>query len=209
MKALIIAAGNIPSTDLIKRRAADSALLIASDNGILGFKQAGIEPDVLVGDFDSLNKCDIIEYEKNQIEIIRLKPEKNETDTEMALLVARDRGAVDISLLGATGGRLDHTVANLMLLKFAYKLSLHLIIEDDLQSIRIDKGEFIICGEEGEVISLFPVNEYAVVNAVNGLKYPLDKLTLTNSNTRGVSNVLTKNKVKIFSSDLLWIIKNK
>ena len=91
--------------------------LIAADKGLEFFITAGITPDLIVGDFDSLSSEGKIYMEKlPQTSISRLKPEKDDSDTQSAVNLAISQGAKDILILGGTGTRLDHVMANLGLL---------------------------------------------------------------------------------------------
>ena len=91
--------------------------MLASDSGMEFFRRTGIVPDVIIGDFDSVN-ADTLDFfkKKNDIEWTKLNPMKDDTDTEAAIRLAIEKGAQSITLLGATGSRIDHVLANIELL---------------------------------------------------------------------------------------------
>ncbi len=97
------------------RASSDSDLIIAADGGYNVLSEAGIKPDILVGDLDSLS-LNIIDLMPPDIEVLRHPREKDFTDAELAVMEAMGRGVDDVLLLGALGGRTDHTLANLALM---------------------------------------------------------------------------------------------
>ncbi|MEG0256740.1 MAG: thiamine diphosphokinase [Christensenella sp.] len=207
MDALMVASGEAPSEELFKRRAKDAELLIAVDNGLSVFEKFQIVPHLIVGDMDSVSKKTLKLYE-DKSEIITAPTEKNETDAALAVDEAAKRGVEHIVFLGATGGRIDHLLSNLMLLKYAHNKDADLIIEDDEHEICLRRGNFDIYGKKGQTVSIIPMNKSAVVNA-KGLYYPLVNLVLTNEHPRGVSNVFLGNKAAVKSDDFVFIIKVK
>lgn len=207
MKALLVASGTAPGDKLLRRRAKEADLLIAVDNGLAAFDRCGIVPDLIVGDMDSVPRGMLAAYEA-KAEVVTAPAEKNETDAALAIDEAVKRGVEKIVLLGATGGRIDHLLSNLMLLKYAYNKDAALSIEDDGHEIFMCKGETEIYGKKGQTVSIIPVNKSAVVNA-KGLYYPLENLLLTNEKPRGVSNIFLGEKASVSSDDFVFIIKIK
>lgn len=114
MKVLIVLGGDAPGVELLKACADEADFSIAADRGLEAFDAAGLEPDMLVGDMDSVSQNVLARYESRLSED-RLNCIKNDTDCEYALNLAISRGATEIVLLGALGGRLDHALANLMM----------------------------------------------------------------------------------------------
>ncbi len=204
MKALIAVNGDPPPRALLLRRAEESGYIIAADGGYKLLAGAGIEPDLLVGDFDSLSREEL----KDGIEVLEVPEEKNDTDAFLAVEQAIARGANEIIMLGATGGRIDHLLSNLMLVKWAHEKGARLTIEDAVQSLEIGSGDFAISGEPGQTVSIIPVDDTAVVTA-SGLYYPLEELVLRNDRPRGVSNVFSGAEARIFSREPVFIIKIK
>lgn len=209
MKALIVAAGDIPSKELFTEKYNQCQLRIAADNGLHVFYKYGLKPDVIIGDFDSSQDDERNYFISNGSSFVELEVEKNMTDTEAAIDLARSRGFDDIVLLGATGKRIDHLISNLTLLNGANENGYNLVIEDNEHEIYVADGEFIIEGFKGQTVSLFPVENSARVCAADGLYYPLDNLLLKNTQSRGVSNILTERSARIATDKPLLIVKIK
>ncbi|HCL02274.1 MAG TPA: thiamine diphosphokinase, partial [Lachnoclostridium phytofermentans] len=121
MKALIIAGGDFSPEVAMKTLEEDSFdRIIAIDNGLSYLHDLKITPTHIVGDFDTVSKELLKEYhEDSKVKIVTLCPEKDATDTEVAVDLAIEEGCKSIFILGATGGRFDHTLGNLHML---YKL---------------------------------------------------------------------------------------
>lgn len=206
MKVLIVAAGEPPSQELFLKHYKWCDYSIAADGGLAVFGDR--LPDWIVGDMDSVSAELPEKYIKAGVKVIKAEVEKNETDSMLALNQALALGATKIVFLGGTGGRLDHALSNLALLKRAYQNGVQLTLEDDRQHIAIGTGTFEIEGREGQTVSIIPVDEFARVTA-RGLYYPLDDLLLANSDTRGISNILTSAKASIRTKEFVFILKIK
>ena len=157
----------------------------------------------VVGDFDSLG-----EAPKGQ-KIVELEVEKNFTDGERAVRYAKECGATDIVIYGVYGGKIEHVLGNIALLKIADDLGLKAVIKDRENLTRLVRGRVEITAEKGSALSLIPYGRDCTVKDSSGLYYPLENLTLTCSDTRGISNVVTENKVSldIVKGQLLAIYK--
>ena len=114
MRALIVLGGDAPGVGLLRACAAEADFSIAADRGLEAFDAAGMEPDMLIGDMDSVSPQVLARYE-SRLSADRLNCIKDDTDGEYALNLALEKGATEITLLGALGGRLDHALANLMM----------------------------------------------------------------------------------------------
>ncbi|MEF9988954.1 MAG: thiamine diphosphokinase [Christensenellaceae bacterium] len=208
MKMLIVAAGKLPANELINQYAEESDFCIAVDGGLCAFEHTSIVPNLIVGDMDSVDSIVLNEYLKKGSEAVFAEAEKNETDSMLALDIAIKRGATKIVMLGATGGRIDHLLSNIMLLKRAHKKNIELVMEDKRHTISIGKGDFDIKGKKGQTVSLIPINDSVHVTA-SGLYYPLENLRLTNDKPRGVSNLFLRETAHIKSDRYVLVIKIK
>ncbi len=170
--------------------------VIAADRGLLYAKQAGIPVDYILGDFDSLPEGILLDYQKNDVKIRTYPPEKDYTDTHLALLWAMEEGADSVTIIGGMGTRFDHSFANIGLLSMLLENGIKGEILDPYNRIfMMDKkhtGEVRIPGEKGkkEFISLIPYTERVTGITLNGFKYPLKNETLTIGISRGISNEL-------------------
>ena len=140
MKVLIVGSGTLSDENLIKKYHQWAELVIAADGGQMHLRKFGLDSDVLLGDFDSINDAELKKIKShNKPELITFPKEKDYTDLELAINAAIERGATDIVLLGVTGTRLDHTTANIHLM---YKIVEHNIkgyIEDEHNRIYLVK----------------------------------------------------------------------
>jgi len=169
-------------------RAAD--LLIAADGGALPLLRAGIVPHVAIGDMDSIDAAGLAELEAHGITPRRFPREKDETDLELALLYAAAAGATAIDILGAMGGRWDHTLANVALLALPELRERRARLLADRQTLFLVRDAAVLEGQAGDTISLLPLAGDAHGITTKGLRYPLDDATLRYERARGVSNVL-------------------
>ena len=207
MKALLVAAGDEPGKALFLDAVQQAELLIAVDGGLRVFDKYGVEPAFIVGDMDSVEPSLLKKYERKSC-FLTAPSEKDDTDLTLAVDKAKEEGAEEIRLLGATGGRIDHLLSNLMLLKYTFQKEMSLTIEDDSQEITLHIGAFHISGQPGQTVSIIPMNRKATVTA-SGLYYPLEDLVLTNERPRGVSNLMLGNRAEISSDDFVFICKDK
>ena len=191
-RVLLLANGTPPSATLIHKRVADCSCLIVVDGAAETAISLGLEPHIVCGDFDSLP-----EHARTRLstaEWIQLE-DQDMADLEKAVLLAIERGAAEITVLGATGGRMDHTLVNCsMLLHYSRKLSIKL--EDDLSSIYAITGQvqFDLVTKPGDTVSL-AIFEPSVVS-LYGVKWPLKNTSIT-PGTFAVSNVAIDNRVKL------------
>jgi thiamine pyrophosphokinase len=169
-------------------RAAD--LLIAADGGALPLLRAGIIPHVAIGDMDSIDAAGLAQLEAHGVALRRFQREKDETDLELALLHAAASGTTTIDILGALGGRWDHTLANVALLALPELRERHTRLLADRQTLFLVRGAATLEGQPGDTISLLPLAGDAHGVTTRGLRYPLDDATLSFERARGVSNVL-------------------
>lgn len=157
MKTLIITGGNINKEFLqenIKENKYDK--IISADRGLEALNKINIKPDYIIGDFDSVNN-EILEKYKD-IPITYLKPEKDFTDTHMALKLAIENSAKSITIIGAIGTRLDHSIANIHILKEAIENSIQAEIIDEHNKITlINKNTKIKKDKSYKYVSLIPL----------------------------------------------------
>lgn len=176
----------VPFIDLIAR----ADLLIAADGGARHLLTHGFLPHLAIGDFDSLVPTWLAQLESRDVAIERYPVHKNETDLELALLAAIGRGATQLRVLAALGGRPDQHLANLQLLTHPA------LAEADVRLLQAGWEVFVIRraatihGAAGELVSLLPMTEEVTGIVTDGLYYPLRNESLRLGPARGVSNVL-------------------
>ena len=159
-------------------------LVIAADAGYQALQSIGREPDLLVGDFDSLPS------RPSGVEALAFPPEKDDTDMGLALAEGWARGYRDFALYGADGGRLDHTVANLQLLGGVSRRGASARLAARTQDVfTLTDGTLALPPREpGTVVSVFCHGGQARGVTLTGLRYPLNRATLTADRPLGVSN---------------------
>lgn len=174
------------------------ARVVAADGGARHAAPLGLTIDRWVGDGDSLGEAGIAELEAAGVPIERARPDKDESDTELAVLAARAMGATRLTVLGALGGpRVDHALANLGLLSMPEleDLGVTLVAADarvrHLRAPGSDGGPATLDlgGRVGDLVSLLPIGADAEGVTTHGLAYPLDDEPLLAGRTRGLSNV--------------------
>ena len=199
----IIGAGSVAKGDLPFDCGADD-LIIAADGGYCHLQQAGMEPHLLIGDFDSM------ERPKTGCETISLPIEKDDTDMVFAVKEGFARGYTHFMLLGALGGnRLSHTLANVQLLSFIKEQGGDGVLVLGGTQVRMLKEEAVTfpATQQGSC-SVFAYSEKAIVS-LQGLYYPLDHGEITNSFPLGVSNHFTGNQatVTVHQGQVLVVIE--
>ena len=202
MKTLLVAGGRcdiiqLKNTAKHMKDSSDKLYIIGIDGGMKTLKEAGIKPDIGVGDFDSVN---VLDYSDTPIE--KLCPEKDDTDTEHALLMAIDMHPSEIVLMGATGSRLDQTISSIELLKCAVDADVPAVILDPTNRIRVAKGETVITKEDsfGYYVSVIPFSEDLTDLTMKGFKYEIEDFTLKKGISRCISNELASDRAVISCS---------
>lgn len=197
MYTVIVA--NAPGLDLAPyRHLLDTAeWLVAADGGGTALFAHGYTPHLLIGDLDSIAGEALAAYQAHGVTIERYRPDKDETDLELALLAAVKQGASQIDVIGALGGRWDQSLANVTLLGMAELRGRQVRLIDYPQQIWLVRGESLIPGAVGDTVSLLPFGGDARGITTEGLAYPLRDGTLYHDRARGVSNVITATPARV------------
>ena len=212
MIGLAFIGGEGPSPGFSRLLAQDASLIVAADSGLIAVENAGLEPDWVIGDMDSLDN--IQRLEKYPADRIRCFPQdKDYTDTELALDLLWDKGCDEIYIAGGGGGRLDHLLAIRSLFeREKYPQRWVTSAEDiyclDAQDI-IGKpgGKLDLKLSEGTLVSVFPLSKGPWTAESQGLKWPLDGLNWDRGSF-GISNRTTKERftVRVFSGRFMLIV---
>lgn len=150
----------------------------------------------VVGDFDSLG------FEPQREKVVRLETEKNFTDGERAVYFAKECGENEIVIYGANGGRLEHILGNIALLKIAQKIGVKAKLKTDGNFAElVGKGKQVLQVKKDGKVSFIPYGGDCKFVKSEGLYYPLDNLILTPADTRGISNVAVNGKISFEISD--------
>lgn len=208
MRAIIFANGEIsePFTYPSNRQPED--ILIAADGGYAHCQVFGLVPNVVIGDFDSLEPAQVPVLEASGVRIIRYPVRKDYTDLELAVQFTINLSPEEILVFGALGKRWDQTLANLLLPAAFQSVDIPIRLMDGLQEIMLIRpGQTLkLKGQPGDTISLIPLGGDAYGVATQGLEWPLKEETLHFGATRGVSNVLMDEIGSVYLEDGLLLV---
>jgi thiamine pyrophosphokinase len=186
VKAIVLAGSDITVTEALKDLCRDAELVIAADSGVRHAAPLGVTPDLIVGDFDSATEADLNRYP--QVLRHTHPARKDLLDLELALVEATARRATDLLVVGALGGRLDQTLAALLIAaryREGYAVTLH---SGDRAAYPLKGGERVTLelppGQPFSLLSLAPVS----VVSLSGASYPLERAELAFGVGLGVSN---------------------
>jgi thiamine pyrophosphokinase len=185
-RALIVAGGRPILTDVIGR-IDTPAWIVAADSGLDHAYDLGLEPNLVIGDMDSVSSAAMRRAEDAGTRIERYPTDKDATDLELAIQAAAAAGFSRATIVGGTGGRLSHTLANALVLTVDRGISLEwLTSRARITALRAgESGRF--AASDGRTLSLLPIGGTAACSS-KGLRWPLDRTELLPGSTRGVSN---------------------
>jgi thiamine pyrophosphokinase len=191
-RAIIFVNGKMDGPPEIVKSLRPSDLIIAADGGTNHCESLGITPNVIIGDFDSLDHTKVTAYKNLGVEIIQYPIHKDETDLELALQFTLMQDVTEVSIIGALGARWDMTVANILLIAHPKFSRLKIRLLDGSQELFLLRGgeKIDIQGHPGYQISLIPLAGDARGITTYGLEYPLNDETLYFGSSRGISNIL-------------------
>ena len=198
MHIVIFAGGALEPGEAFYKAIAGADMIIAADSGAATALRYGCTPAIVVGDFDSLDKQLVEQLRAGGSRTVSVAVEKDETDTELAVQLAIEQGATEITLLGALGGaRFDHTMANVLLLAGFDSVPIKIVDGPSVCWLVKGPGNTAIDGQVGDLLSLLPLTGDAGGIRTSGLYYPLQGETLYFGKPRGVSNVLTQEHAEV------------
>jgi thiamine pyrophosphokinase len=190
VKAIVVAGGDAVPDDAAQLTGAD--LVIAADSGAAWLEAVGRRPDLVIGDMDSIPRDLLERLEARGVTIEPHPPEKEASDAELAVARAVAMGAKQIVMLGGFGGqRLDHELANLLLLTEGWNGAELRLVRGATTARAIRGGqELKLEGGADDLVTLLPLAGDATGVRTRGLRYPLDDETLRVGPSRGLSNVI-------------------
>ncbi|MGN1127405.1 MAG: thiamine diphosphokinase, partial [Candidatus Flemingiibacterium sp.] len=173
----------------------EGSLVIAADSGYNNAKKLGAKPDMLLGDLDSLDRTGLGAHELDELEKLIVPSIKDDTDTQLAVDTALERGAESIVLIGGLGGRLDHTLSTVFLLEYIADKGAGALVTDGRNRARLMKstgGRQTLRVERGyKYLSLVSLTDTCEGVTVSGVFYPLWDARLMRSYSYAVSNEIT------------------
>lgn len=191
MKSLIICSGEVKDYDFLRRLILGFDYIACADGGINHLLNIGEKPHIVIGDLDSTSK-DALEYIKeNNIKINKFPSKKNMTDTELCIEYCISKKYKDITLVGAIGGRIDHTLANIFLLRKYSQIGVKLSIVGGKDIISYINGKMEIeKKDENFSMSIIPISLEGIIVSIDGVLYPLDHKKIDYGSTLGISNLI-------------------
>lgn len=212
MRAIIIAGGQSAASNDLSTWLRPGDTVLGADGGAAQARAWGLVPELVIGDLDSLPAKERTALEVQGIEFLIHPRAKDETDLELALTYAAEQGFDDIVVLGALGGRLDHTVANVLLLALPILAGRRVRIVDGSQQASLARpGEALeLLGQPGDRVSLLPLGGDAHGVTTGGLLWALERATLCFGYSRGVSNEMTGRHARVtLEQGLLLVVQGR
>ncbi len=211
-QAVVVANGEFPSAERLRPMVQSADRVVAADGGANWLAAQGLRADLLVGDLDSATPAAVAALEAAGCRVQRHPAHKDETDLELALCAAAEWRPVRITIIGAGGGRVDHALANILLLALPQLAGIDVRLYDGrsylalLQALEAP-AETVLSGRPGDLLSLIPLGGDAVGVTTTALEYPLRGETLRFGPARGISNVFlgTAARVQLERGRLLAI----
>ena len=208
MRAVVFGGADIFDYSFCEDYIKDS-YIVCCDAGMRHARKLGIKPDIIVGDFDSVDKETLEFYKSTCIDLKKFPCEKDETDMKLGIDAALEAGADNIIIIGGIGSRLDHTISNCILLYYVKKHGADAVVINEKNEIHLVTDKIEVRGQKGDIISLIPMTFEVCGVTTEGLKYSLDNDRLYfGSSLIAVSNVMVSDKACVeIKSGLLYLMK--
>ena len=204
-RAFIFAAGEHKADDLklYKRiKIHEDDLILCADGGYDTLALLGTKPDVVIGDLDSVRTTI-----PPQIKTVKYPSDKDKTDLEICIDYAAESGCDSLLILGALGGRVDHSLASLYAMRYALEKGMESMILSAHTRVYLVSDYLKLSRESFDYISLIPCTDKVSGVTTSGLKYNLENATLHQSSSLGVSNEFYNNTALIkIEKGLLFVI---
>lgn len=189
---IIFGAADIDDYQSVKSKINDGDFIVAADGGERHIQSLGLKADLYIGDFDSSKKPE------TQTETLVFPVEKDDTDTLLAVKEGIKRGCKSFLIFGGTGGRFDHTFANIQTLMYAERHGASAALVDSQNFIFLLKNDTAYIEKNpGEKVSVFSFEQVAHGVSLEGFYYPLQNAVLYNHFPVGTSNYIVKDKGKV------------
>jgi thiamine pyrophosphokinase len=196
---VITSGGRLGNEEFFRKKVAQTAgsFLICCDGGARHVAAAGMIPDVLIGDMDSVESARLEGYISQGVKIVSYPVDKDFTDTELALDYAISLKPETIHIWGALGGRIDHALANIFLLLKGKEAGIETYLIDEYCEIVVTENEVSYMDAAGCLVSLLALSPKVEGLTLRGFLYPLADETLIMGESRGVSNIVKDGQATI------------
>ncbi len=193
MRGIILAAGELLYDESYVEELQNADYILCADGGYDHAIALGIVPHMIIGDMDSVKAS----LPKKGILLNTAKKKKDETDTQLAIHILLEWGCTSITIIGGTGGRLDHTLANMSLLFHIAEKGATACLLSGKMRCRPLMGQLCIAGKKGDVVSVLPFGNRVEGIRTQGLEYHPAGDVLERFLPTGISNVMTENTCMI------------
>lgn len=182
----------------------ENDIILCADGGYLAAQKLGLSPDMIIGDMDSIADGKI----PDGYPTWRVSKEKDETDTFLCILKGLELGCTKFLIIGAIGGRFDHTLANLQLMAWGLDKGIEITcLSDKVEVMMFSPGSYLLTGRPDIYLSLLAYTPEVTNLTTKGVQYPLNGAVITNRFPLGISNRITGDKAEIsFTGGTLLII---
>ena len=201
----------VGSMDELGLHMSEADLIIAADSGYNNASRLGVRPGLLLGDLDSIDRKKLAPDELEHIEKIIVPAIKDDTDTQLAVDTALERGADEIIIIGGLGGRLDHTLSTVFLLEYIKDKGARGVITDGRNRVQImESGEELTIKRGYKYLSLVGLTDTCEGVSISGVFYPLKDAVLERKYAFAVSNEITADAAEIsLSKGILLVIESR
>lgn len=208
LKALLILNGEKVSSDTMFKLKDESDFILSADGGTDYCIKLGIIPDLVIGDLDSISHRTMDILREQKVPINRFPIKKNKTDSQLSIEFLMDMGAAEITIVGAIGSRMDHSLANILLLKSIKDRGVKGKIVDSNNIIFLVDDELVIDRMDGYFVSIVPTQAEGIRVSLKGFEYELSETKIDFASTHGVSNIIkyTRGYVKVHEGECLVFI---
>lgn len=214
-RIVIFTNGELPDPEVARALLQPGDYLIAADGGVHHLLKMGILPKLVIGDLDSVSEDTLFQLTSAEVNIEQYLEDKDETDIELALRYAVELQPTSILIVGALGGRLDQTLANLSILTDPTLPGIDIRLDDGVEEVffcRVsgDKGGQVeVQGRSGDIVSLIPWQGPVGGVTTEGLQWPLHSETLYPYKSRGVSNIMLNDAASISIQSGLLLVSHR
>lgn len=208
MKGLIISSGTIENYNLLESIAKEVDFIICADGGTDHIMKTSKSPNLILGDLDSISKEGLDYIKAKNIQIEKFPSAKDKTDTALAVDYLAQNGFSEIILMGVTGTRQDHTMANIFLLNDLHAKGIKAKIIDDNNIIYLLEDYLELEYAEGTFVSIIPISEEGIIVTLKGFLYMLQGKDIKFGSTQCLSNKVVERKgsIKIHKGKALIFI---
>jgi thiamine pyrophosphokinase len=207
---IIFANGELPDLEKARSLIQQGDYIICADGGTRHALTLDMTPDLIIGDMDSVEKGQLQQLQEDHVAIELFPHDKNETDLELAIHHAMQLNPKQIVIVAALGGRLDQTLANIVLLTDPGVSAFDIRLDDGVEEIFFCRHQVQVHGGHGDLVSLIPWGGAVSEVQTKNLKWALNKETLYPDKTRGISNEMLGESASIsIGSGLLLVVHRR